>query len=232
MSGTGLWELSSLESQKGTIERYEKLDAGDGEAAQAIIVGDKEVDANQRRAGELNGIRRPDAAVASNLRVSAGGLAIECNEARRLGEDVLVSLPQALIALLSRLHEYLAQRQRRGAELIGPLEHSLPERGHAIRQRAGVLQEIDEEVGVPEDPAHCHPSRRRRTYSSASSSAQSSRPEPRRARRGSASGLSPRCDAYSRSYQSSSGWYLGGIAERPGVTLAPRRASSAGSPCR
>jgi hypothetical protein len=32
-SGTGLWEPSSLESQKGTIERYEKLDAGDGEAA-------------------------------------------------------------------------------------------------------------------------------------------------------------------------------------------------------
>jgi len=64
------------------FERNEKLDARDGEPAQAIIVGDEEVDANQRRAGELNGIRRPDAAVASNLRVSAGGRAIERQKTR------------------------------------------------------------------------------------------------------------------------------------------------------
>jgi hypothetical protein len=85
--------------EKRALERYEKLDAGDGEAAQAIVIGDEEVHADLSRAGKLDGIRRPDAPVASDLRVSAGGLAIERDEARSLGEDVLVSLAQGFIAL-------------------------------------------------------------------------------------------------------------------------------------
>src|SRR4030095_1772852 len=78
--------------EKRALERYEKLDAGDGEAAQAIVIGDEEVHSDLSRAGKLDGIRRPDVPVASDVRVSAGGFAIERYEAGCLGEDVLVSL--------------------------------------------------------------------------------------------------------------------------------------------
>ena len=53
--------------EKRALERYEKLDAGDGEAAQAIVIGDEEIHADLSRAGKLDGIRRPDVPVASDL---------------------------------------------------------------------------------------------------------------------------------------------------------------------
>jgi hypothetical protein len=76
----------SVHLEKHALERYQKLDAGDGEAAQAIVIRDEEVHPDLGRAGKLDGIRRPDASVASDLRVSAGGLAIEGDESGRLGE--------------------------------------------------------------------------------------------------------------------------------------------------
>ena len=47
-------------ARERALERYEKLDAGDGEAAQAIVIGDEEVHPDLSRAGKLDGIRRPD----------------------------------------------------------------------------------------------------------------------------------------------------------------------------
>jgi hypothetical protein len=59
------------------------------------------------------------------------------------------------LARMRSVRQSSASGVRRGVirrSQIGAIEHPLPERGHPIRLRTGVLQEIDEEVGVPEDP--------------------------------------------------------------------------------
>ena len=81
-------------------------------------------------------------------------------------------------SFLNRLYENLTECQRRGPEFITPLKHAFAETSYLSRAFSVSLEEIDEQIRIPEHPTHSQPPRTRRTYLSAPSLAHSSLPEP------------------------------------------------------
>ena len=185
-----------------------------GLPAQPFVVGDEQVRAGCRCTGKLDGVRRPNRPIPADFREPGSGAQVERQHRCARPDRLPVAAHQVFVSGFHRLDENLAEGERGGERLVVSFDHAAAQRRDPLRAFAPVLDEVHEEVRIPEDPAHPHPSRSRSTQASASSSARSSLPRPRRERMGSASRHPP--PAYSLRYHSISPRQAGGSRHRAG----------------
>ena len=97
------------------------------------------------------------------MRKPGRGAQVEGQHRRARHDHLLVALFQVLVSGLGWFDEYLAEREGGGEHLVFTFDHTPPERRDPLCPFAPVLDEVHEEIRVPEDLAHPHPSRSRST---------------------------------------------------------------------
>ena len=123
----------------------------------------KQVRTRCRCAGELDGVRRPNRAISADFGELGSGAQIEGQHRRARPDHLLVTAHQVLVADLHGLDQNFSESERGSQQLVAAFDHAPPERRDLLRALAPILDEAHEEVRVPEDPAHPHPSRSRST---------------------------------------------------------------------
>ena len=88
---------------------------------------------------------------------------IEGQHGRARPDRLLVAAHQVLVPGFHGLDENLSEGERGGEQLVIAFDHAPPQCRDPLRALATVLDEVHEEVRVPEDLAHPHPSRSRST---------------------------------------------------------------------
>jgi hypothetical protein len=127
------------------------------------VVRDEQVSAGRTGARELDRVWRADTPVGANPGIGARGILPERQDDRRRRDGTPVAGGKVLVPRLEGLDQNLADRQRRGVELVAPFQHSLAQRDDAIGVLAASFEQIDEEVGIPKDAAHSQLERKRPT---------------------------------------------------------------------
>ena len=150
-------------SQHRLLKRLDEVDPLDVLPAQPLVVGNEQVRARCRCTGKLDGVRRPNRAVPADLREPGSGAQIEGQHRRARPDHLLVAAHQALVSDLHGFDQNLSEGERGSQQLVVAFDHAPPQCRDPLRALAPVLDEVHEEVRVPEDSAHPHPSRSRPT---------------------------------------------------------------------
>ena len=136
----------------GSFQAGNELDLGDLLLAQTVVVGDEQIDFGGRGTGKLDGIEWADGQIAADPGVKRCDPQVEGNHGNpRIAEDVQILLLHITRADASRPDKDLTHRQRAGIETVASCGHAVPNLSDALRQRAFVLQQVDEQVRIPED---------------------------------------------------------------------------------
>lgn len=144
-------EINSLRDW-GSFQAGDELDLGNLLLAQTLVVGDKQVDFGGRGACKLDGVGRTDGQIAADPGVKGCDPQVEGNHSNpRIAEGMQILLFHITRADASRPDKDLTHRQRAGIETVASCGHAVPNLSDALRQRTFILQQVYEQVRIPED---------------------------------------------------------------------------------
>lgn len=154
---------NAFESDEGPAERLDEVDTADGLASQSVVIGNEQVHPGRSRAGKLDRVRRPDGSVLPDLGIVRCRVDVERQHGRTAADRLLVAQPKSVIIAFGRLDQNLPEGEGRGEQQVTPFRHPPVQLQDLARSIAGILDQVDEQVRIPEHPAHYHRSLSRLT---------------------------------------------------------------------
>src|ERR1700720_638087 len=144
-------------------QRYDELNTFNVLTLEPIVVGDEQIHACAGGAGQLNCVGGLQRSLRSQGGVELGCFHLERDQGCYRRNCALILLATRCVLALNGFYQDFAQREGRSQQLIAAVEHLGAKLADGLGEGTVVLEEIDEEVGVPKNATHSQPSRNRRT---------------------------------------------------------------------
>jgi len=113
-------------SERRVFKGHNELDAFHMSPLEARIVGNEEVNPGCRGTCQLDCVGSAKRSLTSEPSIDSRRFGVEGEHQRRCRNGFLVFSAEFLIPTLDRFNENLAERQRRGQQLIATRQHSAP----------------------------------------------------------------------------------------------------------